>query len=387
MAARSEAQDQIHHVFSVKNAVINTPLSRVQHDTSFDFTFALKHQRQKIRLSLEPNHDIIGEDSYVEYLDVEGKIRHAERIPKSEHRVFKGTAWVEERDGWVRAGWARVYVKEDGPKPLFEGAFDVFGDQHHIQLRSNYMQTKRTFDFHPTAEAEETMLVYRDSDMSTNSKRDTSLSTCPSDKLDFNTAATHPIFASSILDINRNFNTSSAKRQLGPGGTGGYGNLANTIGSTAGCPTTARVALVGIATDCSYTSSFSSTQAVRENLISMVNTASDVYERTFNITLGLQNLTISDAQCPTQATEVTPWNVPCSSGDIESRLSQFSAWRGARPDTNAFWTLMSTCNSGATVGIAWLGQLCVARTQGSGSQVVVGANVVVRTPGEWQVFA
>merc|ERR1712093_258411 len=181
---------------------------------------------------------------------------------------------------------------------------------------------------------------------------------------------------------------SIANRQLIPGGNSGYGDLRNSIGSTDGCPTSGRVALVGIATDCSYTASFASAEAVRENIISMVNTASDVYERTFNITIGLQNLTISDAQCPASAAESAPWNVACTEADdIEVKLEQFSEWRGQRNDDNAYWTLMSTCRSGGTVGIAWLGQLCVSNLRGSGQQSVTGSNVVVRTPGEWQVFA
>merc|ERR1711915_1010682 len=94
------------------------------------------------------------------------------------------------------------------------------------------------------------------------------------------------------------------------------------------------------------------------------------------------------AQCPASAAESAPWNVACTEADdIEVKLEQFSEWRGQRNDDNAYWTLMSTCRSGGTVGIAWLGQLCVSNLRGSGQQSVTGSNVVVRTPGEWQVFA
>jgi hypothetical protein len=119
----------------------------------------------------------------------------------------------------------------------------------------------------------------------------------------------------------------------------------------------------------------------------MVNTASAVYERTFNITIGLRNLTISDAQCPSTAPAATPWNLGCSGVEIDQRLDLFSTWRGSIGDNNAYWTLLSTCNTGSAVGLAWLGQLCVSSVVRTGSQSVSGANVVVRTPSEWQVFA
>ncbi|KAH7361066.1 Metallo-peptidase family M12-domain-containing protein [Rhexocercosporidium sp. MPI-PUGE-AT-0058] len=390
--ARSEARDRISHVYAVENAVLNTQAHRIKHDSSFDLTFALQSEAPRVKLSLEPNHNILSKDAYVEYLDGEGRVRHAEPIDRLAHKVFKGKAWIESVTGeWMEGGWARVYVKRDGTSPLVEGAFSIFGNQHHIQLQSSYMQTKRDTDFHFHDDKEERMVVYRDSDMALAEKRDGEAGRCQSDQLSFNTGPENPLSARGGI-AGMTWNSASlgslANRQIIPGGNSGYGDLRSSIGSTDGCPTSGRVALIGIATDCSYTASFSSAEAVRQNLISMVNTASDVYERTFNITIGLQNLTISDAQCPASAADSAPWNVACTeTNDIEAKLEQFSEWRATRDDDNAYWTLMSTCRSGGTVGIAWLGQLCVSSLRGSGQQSVTGANVVVRTPGEWQVFA
>lgn len=373
---------------------INTDTKQVYHDSSFDFTFFLKNREQQVRLVLEPNHNILGENAHIEYLDEEGKIRHSEPINRQAHKVFKGSAWIEEFSGhWERVGWARVYVKRDGASPLMEGAFSIWGDHHHIQSQSSYMQTKRDVDFHFTETNEEQMVVYRDSDMLPVDewKRDTTpASRCPADDLAFNSGPNNPIFAEAEAELTWNSASlgSIARRQLIPGGNAGTGNLRESIGSLDGCPTSPRVALIGIATDCSYTASFDNEDAVRDSLIAMVNTASDVYERTFDITIGLQNLTISDAACPSSAADSAPWNVACvQNQDIENKLEQFSAWRGGRNDNNAYWSLMTACRSGGTVGIAWLGQLCVASVQGFGSQSVTGANVIVRTPGEWQVFA
>ncbi|GES58793.1 hypothetical protein ATEIFO6365_0003007600 [Aspergillus terreus] len=160
------------------------------------------------------------------------------------------------------------------------------------------------------------------------------------------------------------------------------------IGSAAGCPQSRQIAYIGVATDCSYSAAFGSLNDVHRNIVNLVNTASVVFENSFNISLGLRNLTISDGQCPNRTFERTAWNSPCSSGDMNWRLNRFSAWRGSIQDTNAYWTLMTDChNSRAEVGVSWVGDLC---NPGSGnfysSQSGVGANVVGRTSAQWQVF-
>jgi Metallo-peptidase family M12 len=301
-------------------------------------------------------------------------------------------------------GWARIYVKRDGSKPLVEGVFSILGDHHHIQLRSSYLQTRRRSDATLPNELDgegEYMVVHRDSDvaqeaLSSLDPRSGGL-TCGADLLDFNFDFSHPTLGSELEDSTTYIGSAPLKHTYPLGkrqsGKTGNANLRATIGSTAGCPTEGRVALIGVATDCTYTASFSSTDAVRENIINLVNSASQVYERTFNITIGLRNLTISDAQCPSTAASATPWNINCSGGDISARLNLFSTWRGSRGDNNAYWTLLSTCNTGNAVGLAWLGQLCVSNAvgassaAGAASQSVSGANVVVRTSSEWQVFA
>lgn len=289
-------------------------------------------------------------------------------------------------------------MKRDGPNPLVEGVFSILGDHHHVQLRSSYLQTRRQSDVNLLQSRHgegEQMVVYRDSDMgqeelSDLDRRSEGIS-CGADQLDFNYEFSHPILGSRSEESPTSWAPGTLMPAFSPGkrqsGRIGNGNLQATIGSTAGCPTEGRVALIGIATDCTYTASFASTDAVRENIISVVNTASQVYERTFNITLGLRNLTISAAECPSTAPAATPWNIDCLGGDIEQRLDLFSTWRGSTGDNNAYWTLLSTCNTGSSVGLAWLGQLCNSAVSGSSSQSVSGANVVVRTPSEWQVFA
>ncbi|KAL4808382.1 Metallo-peptidase family M12-domain-containing protein [Aspergillus unguis] len=306
---------------------------------------------------------------------------------------------------WEPVGWTRIYIKEDGPRPLFEGVFNVRGDNHHVQLKSTYLQRKRPQDVGITKQDGEYMVFYRDSDLlrtepsvHTDLKRslpeDMAGSTCHADKLDFNNDPEHPVIQSftekksswASMPMADLFGLSFSKRDdiNTVSGNGGGVNLQSTIGDTSGCPDTKRVALVGIATDCSFWEKFNGRDDVQESVVNIVNSASDVFESAFNISLGLRNLTITDKDCTDNPSTAAKWNQPCSSGNITSRLDQFSDWRGQQSDDNAYWTLMTDCNTGAEVGLAWLGQLCNNEVSGS----VSGTNVVVATGSSgWQIFA
>ena len=251
------------------------------------------------------------------------------------------------------------------------------------------------------------MVVWRDSDIGYLDHQDLRRSfgqeaSCQAGQLSFNSNPNHPIFApaqNSLLKRSIGYwgavpvGSLFGKRQIDTngipsGGNSASVNLKNSIGSNIGCPTTRKVALIGVATDCSYTGTFNSTQSAHQNVITQINSASNVYEKTFNITLGLQNLTVNPAECPGTPTPALPWNIGCAGNTtITDRLNTFSEWRGERNDSNAYWTLLTNCNTGAEVGLAWLGQLGVQGVQKSAGEVVSGANIVAKTGTEWQVIA
>ncbi|KAH8697662.1 Metallo-peptidase family M12-domain-containing protein [Talaromyces proteolyticus] len=396
--ANSQAPLPIRYTSDLEDVVIHTPSHRVHSHSKFDVTFSLHNGVQRVKLKLEPNHDVLPEDAQIGYLNPDGSISDSEPIDRREHRVFKGSSWTEVEPGhWTHAGWARVYVKQDGPQPMFEGAFSIMHDYHNIKLRSNYMRTWRPSDHLPEERDEDYMVVFRNSDMGAVEhtelkRRSVADASCQSDKLDFNTDPNHPVFRPpqspnyGAMSLDQMFGLS--RRQSDTGGVGGNTggiNLASTIGNTAGCPSTKRVALIGVVTDCAYTKTFSSKEAAQSDIIQMVNTASTLYENTFNISLGLKNLIVNNNDSCSTTSTATPWNTDCSSGNnITTRLNDFTVWRGEQNDTNAYWTLMSDCATGGEVGVSWLGQLCV---HGGNNATVAGANVVVRTSTEWQVFA
>lgn len=386
----------------IEDAVIQTPAHRVHAHTSFDVHFLLHDKQQKVRLELEPNDDIFSGDATIQVLGADGTVRTVEPIDRKEHRVFKGDSFVQlEGDSeWKHVGWARINVRRDGDNPIFDGVFTIDGNHHHIQTKSNYRETTVSGDPDVDEGEDEYMVVWRDTDIQPAShdelKRDLDHGTkCGSDGLRYNMDENNIVYRS--LDETPRDTTPwqlSPRALFGrqvdniPGGNGAGVNLASSIGSTAGCPTTRKIAMVGIATDCTYTAALKSKEAVTSNVVRLVNSASQLYESTFNISLAIQNLTISDAQCPSSPPPAAPWNTPCSdSVNIEQRLSLFSQWRGQWKDTNAYWTLLSTCNTGAAVGLAWLGAVCQQGSSTRNNETSASANVVVRTSTEWLVFA
>jgi len=413
LPAHSNERNPLTYFTEVESANVNTPSHRIHALSKFDLTFDLHDGEQTVKLTLTPNHDVIAEGATIQHLAPDGSVRSSELIDRSEYRVFKGDAWLQHYPGaeWTNVGWARILIQKDGENPIFEGAFRVDGDHHHVQTRTHFMQTRHELDPVLEERDEDYMVVWRDSDISQGLTVDNEgflhpdlkrnlgeEASCSADGLSFNSDSQHPVYAGMLKRDEFFWGSASTRSIFGrqiDGQTGGNSagvNLTTTIGSTAGCPSTRKVALVGVATDCTYTAAFNSSASARSNVISVINLASVQYESSFNITLGLQNLTISDASCPATASTAAPWNVGCSdSVTIQDRLNLFSAWRGQHQDTNAYWTLLSTCATGSAVGLAWLGQACVTNSQvetsSTGNETISGANVVVRTGTEWQVAA
>lgn len=408
-AAHSKQRNPLRNVGQIDNPTFLTPSSRVHAFSSYDLTFTLSDTKTNVRLSLEPNHDVVAEGATITYLAEDGTVQRTEPINRLEYRIFRGDAFVQYPGDteWVNVGWARIHVQRDGSTPLFEGAFQLYGDHHHVQTSDTYRKTRLIDDPVIEYRSDEYMVVWRDSDIIEDphsnlgvdelKKRVSVSDGCTAEGLLFNSDENHPVYRS--LDHDnleaRSFWESMTPRALFgrqiDGTTGGNSagvNLTTTIGSTSGCPTSRKVALIGIATDCTYTADFANETAVRTNVITQVNTASQVYESAFNISLGIQNLTVSPSSCPSTASSEAPWNVGCSdSVTITDRLNLFSQWRGQHNDTNAYWTLLSTCKTESAVGLAWLGQLCMSGSTTESNETVAAANVVVRTSTEWQVFA
>lgn len=313
--------------------------------------------------------------------------------------LYKGTAYrklnvYDRQSGHVeesyrKVGWARIMVKQGDKEPMVEGAWmvddpaglGVPGTVYHIsdeesfsaqatadpkQARTEMNLMKRALVDKPTS-----MLVWREADTNTQ---------------DLESPADYSFVTKEMSIL--------TKRQSDIGGGGSSSGLAlsATIGDTSGCPNHKQIALIGAAADCNYMKGFNSSEAVRANVLANMNTISQLYENSFNISLGLKALVlVNSTDCPTTAVDATPWNYECTAAQenaISDRLSQFSKWRGDRSgDGIAAWTLLTDCAQGSTVGLSWLGVLCGARASQQGDTWVAGTNVVAKTMQEWKVWA
>ncbi|OAD81014.1 hypothetical protein PHYBLDRAFT_87709, partial [Phycomyces blakesleeanus NRRL 1555(-)] len=150
---------------------------------------------------------------------------------------------------------------------------------------------------------------------------------------------------------------------------------------------------IQLAADCSYTKYYESTEKARTQIINDWNSASAIYESSFNIALGIINITVMSEVCPTTPSTDTAWNTGCSdSYTISNRLSDFSRWRGTMSEDGAgLWHLMTQCATGVEVGVAWLSQLCNteanSQTQSGVRQYVSGTGVSSIIRDEWKVVA
>ncbi|RPA87031.1 zincin, partial [Ascobolus immersus RN42] len=408
--AHAEGRGPLSYFSLIENAKIHTPSQRIFAHTSFDLSFTLHRGRQEVKLRLEPNNDVFHEDTKITYMDEFGNEEPA-TLKRDQIKVFKGMAYIPSAElGWKAVGSARIMVHEDGANPVFEGSFSINYDLHHVQLRSTYLQTKVAGDPDVEETGGEFMIVFRDSDVGMRLQKRADgekAEQCGHDGLKFNMDPDHAVrqainaTASDPKNIfatvfeRELFHGLHSKRQIFgemPGyGSGGGINLRQTIGQTAGCPASKRIALVGVAADCNYVSSFPSKDAASKNIISVFNQASRLFEDTFNIGLGLKSLVVSDASCPGSPPASAPYNIPCTAENVNitNRLDLISKFRGTKKDDGlAAWTLMTKCQTGSAVGLAWLGMVCRSEAdEKADGSVVSGANVVARTGIEWKVVA
>jgi hypothetical protein len=102
---------------------------------------------------------------------------------------------------------------------------------------------------------------------------------------------------------------------------------------------------MGVALDCNYVATYGSTDAARSQVLNDWNQISALYKSTFNISLGIIELTVMNGSCPSTAVSGQEWNVGCDKNlTLDQRLSDFSQWRGSKGDDGVgLWHLMSAC--------------------------------------------
>ena len=89
--ASSVARNPLNTLGHVSSPSIDTQSHRITAFSHFDLSFTAYHGR--IKLTLEPNHDILSHAPEVRYLDADGNVVRTEPIDRLAHKVFKGEAW------------------------------------------------------------------------------------------------------------------------------------------------------------------------------------------------------------------------------------------------------------------------------------------------------
>lgn len=253
----------------------------------------------------------------------------------------------------------------DGHDAVWEGSFTVRGELYNVMTRENYERVKTPEDV--TVEGVGRMVIFRQSDMrhqgTTNNKTTT-------------------IF--SFLNPLEMF-----WKRSDTGGMTGSSNYINSINDTTGCPDTQQIVYMGVALDCNYVATYGSPDAARTQVLNNWNQVSALYKSSFKISLGLIELQVQNMTCPATPVSGEEWNVGCDANvTLDTRLGDFSAWRGAKGDDGAgLWHLMSACPTDSEVGVAWLGTLCQTDSSQQASGTVSGTGISTASKTEWSLIA
>ena len=121
-----------------------------------------------------------------------------------------------------------------------------------------------------------------------------------------------------------------------------------------GCPSTRKILYVSVVADCGYFEKLAGDiRAIQSNIISDFNLVSAIYEKAFNVELGLLAIHVME-ECNQEL-----WNRPCAqAASMDERLSAFSKWRAGQSKDAGLFHLVTGCLTNEVVGIAWLNQVC-----------------------------
>lgn len=153
---------------------------------------------------------------------------------------------------------------------------------------------------------------------------------CGHDDLNFNTDPRgvgndflHKL-SSQITDNNKMINPLTAQYYLSKRSSG------DEATNEFGCPANRKVLYIGVAVDTAYMAKFNGNrQAAVSNILTDFNLVSAIYEKSFNIELGvLSILLLGSGSGEGGKNTAVPWDLPCKQGvSIGNRLNAFSKWR------------------------------------------------------------
>ena len=177
-----------------------------------------------------------------------------------------------------------------------------------------------------------------------------------------------------------------------------FGDSKN-LKTTGGCPTSRRSLYVAVVADCGYMKEFGgSAEEAQAAILTEFNLASEIYERQFNIELGIIEIHLMDSCSENAAANSRMgmlrdsnmrWNAKCNQvPSMEDRLSIFSQWQSTLNTTAGIVHLVTGCVESEVVGIAWLNQVCQRKpVQKSRKETVAGTSISALVANQFAVIA
>jgi len=335
----------------------------LRHNDSF--RLALSAYNTTFYLHLEPHLDLVHPDAEISVWE-NGKKK---LIRNFKPRVYKGIVLTEEYStqklSWDRAGvvgfiqkdgtyfpnpdpatWsigdARIYVHDSGSAtgnpnifadPVMQGVFTYKDETYNIKPIHVYQRSKRSEDatiLHPDQRPSHArnskMIIYRESDRQGMLTKRSNIPGAPESNCGTNK-----------LSGNQNYFDSLGESS----GLMSAARLRKRDTSSTACVANKKFVYMGVAADCTYFELHKTSEEVIAQLVANWNKVDSIYESTFNVGVGIFKIEIKST-CDNNPA----WNQKCSDQyDINSRLSDFSQWRGnLGEDGTGLWHLMTTCS-------------------------------------------
>ncbi|KAJ3183028.1 hypothetical protein HDU87_007450 [Geranomyces variabilis] len=377
VAAHSQALPPVRFYDFVDNIDIKRP-------QLLPMQLSFRAMNQSFTLQLEQNqhllhpHAVVKRDSETDETDEYADLH---RIAANMYKGHVVQADALSGDKLEKVGWARMFY--DPTRNVFEGTFTARNKMYDVKDIDVYHKTRRSIDIQvlPASSRSERhrlsrMIVLADRDHAE------SMVAMPDPFLmrRSETAAQSQCGFDPVVNSQRGY-VDQVERNVA--------SLAKR--APAGCPTSRKVLFMAAAADCTYTRLHGGKEATLTQMLLNWNQASQVYETSFNVSLGLVQVLVQDTCTPTD--DLLKWNRECDPAyTINQRLSDFSEWRGKKTaDQAGLWHLMTNCPTGASVGVAWLKTLCnvesTTQPSAAGQQFVSGCGVSAATNVEWTVVA
>ncbi|KAJ3327390.1 hypothetical protein HDU76_011882, partial [Blyttiomyces sp. JEL0837] len=225
--------------------------------------------------------------------------------------IYEGVNAQDEENGWARLVFHGRKSPIGAKLPEFEGAFSVDNEIFHIKSSDMYKKSRRDIDTdlasplsRPANQQTSNMIVFYDSEQPFH-RRSTTSPTTPQQV---------PNVCGFSIDKHHNWNTFQASETARL-----FLNSDHSISAAhsplqrrgAACNGNRQYMLMGAAADCTYVNSYGGPSGALTQILSDFNTASKVYESSFNVSLALIKVNLQSS-CTTNGTDNMAWNQPCS---------------------------------------------------------------------------